>query len=118
MSDAAARMACMIANVTNIIIAAAAVIGLVPVGLRALRDLLRNKQKKHTNEWLGTIGISVLLSLVAPSVLETMGRHIQAAGNALPDWVKAAVPPPPDGAAVPSNGQVPQPGGAQPPRQP
>lgn len=79
-------------NVTNVIIASAAVIGLVPLGIRTLRDLIRNRGRKKNNEWLGTIGLSVLLSLVAPNMLESLGRHLRAAGDALPDWVKAAVP--------------------------
>jgi hypothetical protein len=82
----------MIQNITEIVIACAAVIGLVPLGIRSIRDLVRSRTKKKSNEWLGTIGLSVLLSLIAPSVLEAVARHVHAAGEALPDWVKAAVP--------------------------
>lgn len=83
----------MIQNVSAIIIAAAAVIGLVPLGIRSIRDVVKSRQRKKTNDWAGTVALSVLLSLVAPSVLEAVGRHVKAAGDALPDWVKAAVPP-------------------------
>ncbi len=93
----------MIQNVTNIVIASAAVIGLVPLGIRSLRDLIRTRSRKRNNDWLGTIGLSVLLSLVAPSALESLGRHLRAAGDALPDWVKAAIPEQPPPSSI--NGQ-------------
>jgi hypothetical protein len=87
----------MIQNVSAIVIAAAAVIGLVPLGVRSIRDLLKSRQRKRNNEQLGTVAISVFLSLIAPGALEAISRHVKAAGDALPDWVKAAIPQPPAG---------------------
>jgi hypothetical protein len=90
LSAATASVSAMIQNVTDIIIACAAAIGLVPVGLRALRDLIRNRQKKKTSDQLAIVALSILGSMIAPSLLETVGRHLAAAGAALPDWIKAA----------------------------
>ncbi len=100
----------MTGSVTNIIIAAAAVIGLVPLGVKATRDLLRNRRRRKTNEQLGTVLVSVFFSLIAPGVLESAGRHIDAVREALPDWVRAGIPdqPPASAQAPPStNGSTP-----------
>jgi hypothetical protein len=98
----------VISNVTGIIIAAAAVIGLVPLGIKAIVDVFRNRKRKKNSEQMGTVALSVLLSLVAPGVLESTFRHVGAVRDALPDWVKAAVPeqPPttPEAPAPPAAG--------------
>jgi len=52
----------MIQNVTEIIIACAAVIGLVPLGVRSIRDLIRTRRKKKSAEWWAIVGISVFFS--------------------------------------------------------
>jgi hypothetical protein len=94
-------------NITNIIIAAAAVIGLVPLGIRATRDLIKHRKRNKAWETGGTVALSVFLSLLAPSVLEGMQRHINAARDALPDWVIAAVPPTADAQQPSPNGNGP-----------
>jgi hypothetical protein len=95
-------------TITNIIIAAAAVIGLMPLGIRATRDLIKRRKRDKAWETGGTVALSVFLSLVAPGVLEVVQRHINAARDALPDWVLAAVPPPASDAQQPSpNGSGP-----------
>jgi hypothetical protein len=81
----------MTQSITNIIIAAAAVIGLVPLGVRAIRDLIRTRKRKKANDAAGTIMVSVFLSLIAPGVLEAAVRHAGAAMEALPEWVRAPV---------------------------
>lgn len=56
----------MIANVTNIIIiiiiAAAAVIGLMPLGFRTVHDMIKNHQRKKSNEMSLTVAVSVVAS--------------------------------------------------------
>lgn len=97
----------MIANITSIVVAAAAVIGLVPLGIASIHKMIKSKQQKKNADMWGTIGISVFLSLIAPGVLESSSRHLVAIRDALPDWVKAAVPEAPPAPAAAPDGQTP-----------
>lgn len=90
----------MTSNITNIIIAASAVIGLVPLGIASIHKMIKSKQQKKTADMWATIGISVFLSLIAPGALESGSRHISAIRDALPDWVKAAIPEEPPAPAT------------------
>jgi hypothetical protein len=82
----------VIQNVTAIVTAVAAVIGLVPLGVRSIHDMIVSRKRKKTSEQMGTVALSVFLSLIAPGVLESTARHVAAVRDALPDWVKAAIP--------------------------
>jgi hypothetical protein len=95
-------------NVTNVIIAAAAVIGLVPLGIRAIVQVVKGRRRKKSNELLATVLLSAFASLLAPGMLDAAGRHIAAIRDALPGWVTAAIPEPTAEAPQPSaNGSGP-----------
>jgi uncharacterized membrane protein len=101
-------------SVTNIIIAAAAVIGLVPLGVGTIVNLIKGRRKKKSSEQLSTVALSVILSLIAPDVLNSTFRHVAAIRDALPDWVTAAIPEQP-AEAKPATEAQPSVNGSAPP---
>jgi hypothetical protein len=94
----------MTEEVTNMIIAAAAVIGLVPLGVGAIHRMITSRRKKKQADQFALIAMSVVMSLLAPQALEVVGRVAAHAGDSLPDWLRAAVPPDPQTADTPSPG--------------
>ncbi len=70
--------AVVILDATEIVIAGAAVIGLVPLGVRSVSDMIRNHRRKKTNEMLTTVLVSVIASHVAPSVLTELTQRLGA----------------------------------------
>jgi hypothetical protein len=81
----------VITNVTNILIAVAAVIGLVPLGVRSVVDMIKNRRrKKNSDMWL-TVAVSVIASHAAPAVLTELTERLGAVAEQLPPWAKAAL---------------------------
>jgi hypothetical protein len=58
----------VIANVTDIIITVAAVIGLVPLGVRTVHDMIKNHLRKKSSEMWLTVALSVIASHAAPAM--------------------------------------------------
>ena len=98
----------MIQNVTAIIVAAAAVIGLVPLGVRSVIEMIKNRRKKKTSDMLTTVLLSVVAANLAPPVLTDMIERMGASIEQAPPWLKAlitnaAAPGQPTMAAVPTS---------------
>lgn len=101
----------VITNVTDIIIAGAAVFGLVPLGVRTVHDMVKNRRRKKSNDMLLTVAVSVIASHAAPAVLTELAQRLGAVAEQLPPWAKAAlgaIPPPSDPAAQPAPSSAPQ----------
>ena len=65
----------VITNVTDIIIAGAAVFGLVPLGVRTVHDMVKNRRRKTGNHMLLTVAVSVIASHAAPAVLTELAQR-------------------------------------------
>jgi hypothetical protein len=81
----------VVANVTDIIIAAAAVIGLVPLGVRSVVDMIKNRRRKKNSDMLLMVAVSVIASHAAPAVLTELTQRLGAVAEQLPPWAKAAL---------------------------
>jgi hypothetical protein len=110
----------VIANITNIIIASAAVIGLVPLGIRTVFDMIKNHRRKKNNDMWLTVAVSVIASHVAPPVAKELLDRMGAVAEQLPPWAKAALGANADGQSAvpeaPASSEAPQaqPGPLQP----
>lgn len=99
----------VIQNVTDIIIASAAVIGLVPLGVRTVFDMIKNhRRKKNSDMWL-TVAVSVVASHVAPAVLTDLVQRLGAMTESLPPWAKALLTAVPQQPGAPAADQSEQP---------
>jgi hypothetical protein len=81
----------MIESVTDIIIATAAVIGLVPLGVRSVVEMIKNRRKKKNNDMMMTVLLSVVAANLAPPVLTDMIERAGASIEQAPPWLKALI---------------------------
>ena len=93
----------MIQNVTDIIVAAAAVFGLVPLGVKTVVDMIKNRRHKKNADMWTTVLVSVVAANLAPPVLTELFQRLGAAAEQLPPPLKAllgAIPQQPPGQAA------------------
>jgi hypothetical protein len=81
----------VIQNVTDIIIASAAVFGLVPLGVKTIHDMIKNRRRKKLSEQWTTIAASVVASHLAPPVLTELLTRLNAMAESLPAPLKALI---------------------------
>ena len=82
-------MTTVIQNVTAIIIASAAAIGLVPLGVKTVVDMIRNRRRKKDADMWTTVLVSVIAANIAPPVLTELLQRLGAAADRLPPPLKA-----------------------------
>jgi hypothetical protein len=93
----------VIQNVTDIIVAAAAVFGLVPLGVKTVVDMIKNRRRKKNNDMWTVVVASTIAANLAPPVLTEVLKRLGAAADALPPPLRAllgALPEPPAEAEV------------------
>lgn len=81
----------VIQDISAIVLATAAVIGLVPLGVRSIHDMVRNHRHKKNSEMWTTVLVSVVASHIAPPVLTEVMQRLGAVAEELPAWAKAAL---------------------------
>ena len=57
-------------------LATAAWLGLVPLGVRATILMIKRRQKRQNQEWLGAVVPAVLFSVMAVTMLQAIGSHV------------------------------------------
>jgi hypothetical protein len=81
----------VIENISDIVIAVAAVIGLVPLGVRSVHDMIKNRRKKKNSDMWATVAVSVVAANLAPPVLKDLVERLGASVDQLPPWLKALI---------------------------